>query len=58
MFRPFRALEFLRILEDHPLGVVCRFSVCQDDEDDRFGRVDGWAEESMGDFELLPVTVE
>ena len=58
MFWPFGTFQVLRVLEDHGLWVVGRFAVGQDDENDRFGRVDRPAEEPSGLFELSPIFVE
>jgi len=58
MFLPFGTVQVLCILEDHLLWVIGGFSVGQDDEDDRFGRVDRTTEEPSGVFELLPIRVE
>ena len=58
VFRPFGTLQILCVLDDHTPRVVCRFSVGQDDVDDRLGRVDRCAEEPAGLFEPSPVFVE
>jgi hypothetical protein len=58
MFWPFGTLQVLRVLEDHILWVVGRFSVGQDDEDDWFGRVDWTTKGTTGLFELSTVGVE
>jgi len=58
MLWPFGALQLLRVFENHILWTVCRFSVRQNDENDRLGWVNWSTKESTGFFELRPVAFE